>query len=202
MKTMKINYLSMIFALFVMLAPPASASAFVESGQCLSLLYNVFHEDKNTYQLSVKLLMNGDERERHNLLSICYAFDKKPAIFAEHVRDLIESTRQKPVWGKPLYNGTVFTTLPGTGSFGYMTSGTAGHDIWTPAIGQFVNVDHGDDLDYVISFWTNINYFNNVPSYYQAVYINVKNGWTMNACESNIPSSLWSSFSFLVNPCP
>lgn len=109
-------------------------------------------------------------------------------------------------FGAPLYNGTVFKTLPGSRTFVYqVTQGT----LWA-SIGDFIDLDHDGDLDYVVAFSSFQNGQNNLQGCkasgfytYRATYINQGHGWTMNACESNMDANTFNTcFPFLIVPCP
>ena len=192
----------LIFAVFASGAYAQDGVAYQEErfGQCLRVVHQIFSDDESACGACADVLFNGVQKDRSNLLSICHAFNDQPELFKRYAKQLIHVRQKRPGFGKPLHNGTVFKTLPGVGGFGYLANGD--HDQWTGATGQFVDVDYDGHVDYLVSFWTSLNF--NLPvgiHYYQATYINVGDGWTMNGCNTNFDTAAYNVFQFLFVPC-
>ena len=161
------------------------------SGQCLRLLHETFGEEEGVYSIATEILFNARDRDRNTLISICQAFHDQPDVFMRNFRRLMKSRQTRPVFGKPLNNGTVYTVLPVTRNFVQDTSHNNEVALYSLSFGDFVDVDNDGLLDFVVSINLNSNYVISVADhvYYRAVFINVGNAWTMNACGTNMDSA-------------
>ena len=168
---------------------------YKDISQCLGMLHETLHENE-LYQVSSGRLLHGSEKEQNHLLALCHTFHKQPHTFIEHVKQFADVWQKKTTFSEPLYNGTVFKTLPGTRSFIYTGSTFT-------SFGDFVDLDNDGDLDYVVAYYDCLTHADERGChYYRATYINVGNGWTMNACEWNMQKTFSTDFPFLVVPCP
>ena len=172
------------------------------SGQCLRLMYDTFGEDESVYGTVSEMLLHGKGKVRDKLVSICSAFPDRPDVLVRHVKELLIWQQKKGTFGTPLYNGTVFTTLPVAKNWIYDNSYNTNVVLVNEFVfGDFVDVDDDGSLDYVVSVKIDSSFFIHAVSvYYRAVFINVGNGWTMNSCETNMGNTFPQDV-FLI-PCP
>lgn len=169
-----------------------NALAQMTQGQCLRLLHDSVVGDESVLGAGVDILLSGLERDRNNLQSFCDAFHDKPDLFVKNIKLLINHRKQRPIWGRPLHNGTIYTVLPAARTVAWRWAPTPEDAVQVASFGDFVDVDNDGDLDYVVSGTT----WYALPgetfaAYYRATYINVGNGWTLNACETNISPTNW-----------
>src|SRR3989338_2971347 len=112
---------------------------YKDISQCLGMLHETLHENE-LYQVSSGRLLHGSEKEQNHLLALCHTFHKQPHTFIEHVKQFADVWQKKTTFSEPLYNGTVFKTLPGSRVF--LEGLPPGGSFWSStSIGDFVDVN-------------------------------------------------------------
>jgi hypothetical protein len=181
-----------------------------DTGQCMQILHKHFASNSSAQELGMDILLHGSAKDRDGLLSLCHAFNDKPAHFIRYANNFFDVRQNRPSWGKPLYSGKIFSTLPTTRSFmfDYATSKTTAGvttSLSQFSFGDFIDLNADGYPDLVVSFWTP-GYLNNVTwgqdYYYKATYLNVGVGWQMVACECNMLGDGWQNYQWVGPKCP